>query len=342
MPTKSTREKLLPELPSELIAVAMKDLAAAEKSPLYQINMGRWHEPEAVNGEVKIRIDRKRKIAIREEPVACSVCLAGSVMAGSLKADPTSTFEPSCFPANSDKLRALDCFRIGSVGEALRRMGFEDDDRYGHFFSEYSDSRSMPAYLKSKTGSKRFHVAMKKLAADESTACNLNSKDNPMRSIEEMVRQEFLLNVTSLVLTLGGIYSSSCLTGKNSTQEQRDLCQAAACLQQPVGDYEEAAIQEGWVERREGEWTNANDDLDSFCETAEEICQKHNIEPYEWEVYEYWAVSDRMAELLTAAGERVEREDFCGLNVWARTNTGQIISFDPVIRRIYAETHGEG
>lgn len=52
--------------------------------------------------------------------------------------------------------------------------------------------------------------------------------------------------------------------------------------------------------------------------------------------YAHWAVSTWLAEKLQAQGERVDT-DFAGLNIWARTTTGQAISMDGCIKRIYAE-----
>lgn len=111
-------------------------------------------------------------------------------------------------------------------------------------------------------------------------------------------------------------------------------------------DYEEAARQAGWIVR-DGEFWNGDDA--GACKTPDEagawedLCDEYQIEPYEWEVYEYWAVSTWLAEKLQEAGERVDT-DFAGLNVWARTTTGQAISMDAVIRKIaveiYAETAG--
>ena len=57
----------------------------------------------------------------------------------------------------------------------------------------------------------------------------------------------------------------------------------------------------------------------------------------ELEVFEHWAVSTWLAEKLEAKGEKVDR-DFAGLNVWARTTTGQAIALDSVIEAIVSET----
>jgi len=40
----------------------------------------------------------------------------------------------------------------------------------------------------------------------------------------------------------------------------------------------------------------------------------HGIDPYEWEIYEHWAVSQWLADKLIAQDERVDT-DFAGLNI---------------------------
>jgi hypothetical protein len=64
-----------------------------------------------------------------------------------------------------------------------------------------------------------------------------------------------------------------------------------------------------------------------------ELCDEQGIEPYEWEIFEHWSVSQWLADKLIEQGERVDT-DFAGMCVWGRTTTGQAISMDSVIRRI--------
>jgi hypothetical protein len=54
----------LPNKPSELIRVALKDLEEAERDPHYEVEMCTWHRPSSTTG-------------------VCTVCLAGSVLAKS-------------------------------------------------------------------------------------------------------------------------------------------------------------------------------------------------------------------------------------------------------------------
>ena len=74
---------------------------------------------------------------------------------------------------------------------------------------------------------------------------------------------------------------------------------------------------ENWIEDNEGIFDN----LPDF-----ESCRRDR------EIYEYWIVSDWLAEKLRARGEFVG--DLCDLNVWGRTTSGQAILLDYVINQI--------
>jgi hypothetical protein len=148
-----------------------------------------------------------------------------------------------------------------------------------------------------------------------------------------------------MVSTLANAY------GNYGTGPANDLMSQAFELACPIPDYEDAAIQAGWfAEPVTGInempwWTRHADDTDianadappRFC-NAQEACEFDGIEPYDREVFEHWTVSTWFAEKLIEQGEKVGI-DFAGLNVWARTTTGQQISADGVIERIYAATH---
>lgn len=170
------------------------------------------------------------------------------------------------------------------------------------------------------------------------------------RTIDQMIASEVLCCMSSLVSTLANAYGNIVTTSANT-----DACECATLAEQafelaaPVDDWEEAAIENGWIEYN-GRWFGYDHDyfaspeealLEGECsdaDTAQEACEANDIEPYQAEVFEHWAVTDWLADKLEAAGEKVDR-DFAGLYVWARTTTGQNIAMDGVIQRIYAETH---
>lgn len=91
----------LPNKPSTLIRVALRDLIAVERNTkTYEVSMGTWHAAD------------KGK---------CYVCLAGAVMAKSLKTPRTRDAWPFLFPDDTkEKLDALDGFRRGELFEALQ------------------------------------------------------------------------------------------------------------------------------------------------------------------------------------------------------------------------------
>lgn len=155
---------------------------------------------------------------------------------------------------------------------------------------------------------------------------------------EDLVNREVLACVSHLVSTLAQGYSLA----QFSEGDLGNLSEQACALASPVDDWEEAARQAGWdysdthgtfyrpVRKHGVGYDNiAKDDW-------RELCDREDIEPYQWEVYEHWTVSDWLADKLEAHGEKVDK-DFAGLCVWARTTTGQAISMDSVIQAIYAE-----
>jgi hypothetical protein len=94
----------LPSKPSELLALGLADLAKVERSKKYIVAMGVWHNP--IDG-------------------LCQVCLAGSVLAKSLKLP----FNINFLTADMDdsirmKLYALNNLRLGYVSNALFELGY--------------------------------------------------------------------------------------------------------------------------------------------------------------------------------------------------------------------------
>ena len=125
-------------------------------------------------------------------------------------------------------------------------------------------------------------------------------------------------------------------------------------------DYEAAATDEGW-ERFDAEGDgdeicyHKETETTSYAESWEELCETQNIDTFDYakEVFEYWLVSERLANMLIKHGEKVVSErlanmlikhgekvvkEFLGLGpIWCRTETGQAVYMDTVIEDIYAE-----
>lgn len=142
------RAKALPELPSTILKLAMDDLNQIEKTAGYRVDMGTWHQRRA---------DEWIGDDIISPDLLCHVCLAGAVMANTLKAPIGKRAEPEMYPAaTANKLRALDKLRTGCVASALEILGRDKGD-YFRF------DRWVPDYKFNRRG---FKLAMRKLVRD--------------------------------------------------------------------------------------------------------------------------------------------------------------------------------
>jgi len=135
--TKGCETMNLPDKPSELIRLALADLALCAADPNYAIDMGQWHMPD--HG-------------------VCQVCLAGAVMAKSLNASRAAELYPEDFPENRQKIKSLDDFRDGRVCSALAYLG-HDLSNWGHGARD----REITPY---RTDPGAFMADMRKLADD--------------------------------------------------------------------------------------------------------------------------------------------------------------------------------
>lgn len=155
-------------------------------------------------------------------------------------------------------------------------------------------------------------------------------------TVDQLVQREVNCCLSPLVSTLAAGYGTGEIwTGQKSeaARELNSLCEQAYELACPTVDCEEGAIQDGWMQIA-GAWTKKG--VSETYASLDDLLDHQHIDPYEWEVFEHWAVSPWLAEKLAAQGEKVDA-DFAGLCVWARTTTGQGIASDSVIQRIHAE-----
>ena len=147
-PTMKTISKAKPVLPKklwQLASLALKDLAAVERSPKYEVNMWAWHRPVESRGSK-----------------VCHVCLAGAVMAKTLKVSQDEYCSPETSPSYNRALHAIDSLREGFVAHAYaylypRRVGKD---------SVCELNRIVPIYGPYAAGQQRFKKAMRKLIAD--------------------------------------------------------------------------------------------------------------------------------------------------------------------------------
>ncbi|TCV62294.1 hypothetical protein [Neorhizobium sp. S3-V5DH] len=160
-------------------------------------------------------------------------------------------------------------------------------------------------------------------------------------TVQELVQREVHYCVSSLVHTLAQGYGAPHLN-----RDLETLAEQAFELSSPIDDWEEAAREAGYSEHVDGFINGGkpcwkSDKLTPvYCATAQDACEANDIEPYQWEVYEHWIVSDWLADKLIAKGEKVDK-DFGGMTVWARTTTGQAIYMDNVMERITADLNGK-
>ena len=100
------RERFLTCKPSELIMLALEDLEKVEGTPkVYHVNMDIVHDQ------------------IKE---LCYVCLAGAVLAQTMRVDPTEHWSQAhpC-EETTDRVWALDDFRQGEIGKGLAKMNIK-------------------------------------------------------------------------------------------------------------------------------------------------------------------------------------------------------------------------
>ena len=69
----------------------------------------------------------------------------------------------------------------------------------------------------------------------------------------------------------------------------------------------------------------------------EAICTAHGLDYEYTEALEYWVVSDWLSRKLAEKGESIA--EVCGLTVWGRCTSGQMIACDAVIEEIAKETY---
>ena len=103
----------LPDKPSELVEIGLRDLELCEQDPKYVIMMSKWHEPI-------IDFSGGKK-------TVCAVCLAGAVMAKTMRTPPNERVHPFTQSGNDVyKLMALDNFRTGEFSDAFVNLDIVD------------------------------------------------------------------------------------------------------------------------------------------------------------------------------------------------------------------------
>jgi hypothetical protein len=101
----------LPDKPSELVDVALRDIEACMQDPHYSWAPQSWHRPTGTGA-------------------TCLVCLAGAVMSQTLQVPLDVRCDPSSFhaPGVADKLLALDALRTGRLATFLVMLGVKPEE----------------------------------------------------------------------------------------------------------------------------------------------------------------------------------------------------------------------
>ena len=151
----------LPDMPDELINLAIDDLERAEQDPRYRIHMGQWHSPWDGGSS----------------DATCHVCLAGAVMARTLGADPKRTKCPrdyldARYGDTTSKLEALDYFRVGSVSFGLKSMYVVPEEFREYDIPDYEEDPAL------------FKKAMRELA-DELAKFKFRKRETLSKSNED-------------------------------------------------------------------------------------------------------------------------------------------------------------
>ena len=112
----------LPDKPSDLLELALKDLLKAEQDENLEIDMQYWHFP------------REGK---------CLVCLAGACLHYEYNLNPNQSFIRLEIPNSVNvKLSALNILRLGKVHTALRLLG-RDTKVNGIIPTQYNENRNL-------------------------------------------------------------------------------------------------------------------------------------------------------------------------------------------------------
>ena len=168
---------------------------------------------------------------------------------------------------------------------------------------------------------------------------------------QDLVREHALTNVSYLIeQVLGGVEAAYDLFGDEVANTEgwggkedpyetlRDYlrhhtdAEAAKALGEDEEDDEDAKP----LTMRIKAFRLDEDDVED--DEVTELCETMDLEVNFIEVLEYWVVSDWLLRKLESRGEVTF--EFCNLNIWGRTTTGQLISMDHVIEEISSEFGG--
>lgn len=142
---------MLPEKPSALLRVALADMKLCEADPKFSIDMNVWFAPENQ---------------------ICKVCLAGSVMAQTLKTEISEFLCPTDFEYDYTKsLMGLNQLRTGQIASAMKFLNAYEIWKASDFKNPlemfFSYEEEIYQYINSEaTDRPRFYADMESLAQE--------------------------------------------------------------------------------------------------------------------------------------------------------------------------------
>ena len=105
--------------------MALADLYKVERlKDRFHVDMNLWHCPEINDSGKK----------------SCAICLAGAVIAQTLKANDTNYILPCDYPESTEnRLEALDCFRVGNVdiGFSIMDLDYDNGKKFNREIVKY-------------------------------------------------------------------------------------------------------------------------------------------------------------------------------------------------------------
>ena len=126
----------LPDKPSELIRLAVKDMKIVYARDDVEVDMNNWHKPKQG---------------------VCLMCAAGAVMSNSLETDSSVRAVPLYYDEDiPDKLGAINYLRFGEVEDALQDLGLKPTEKFDRDINQPRTKDDLPA----------FYIELEKLASD--------------------------------------------------------------------------------------------------------------------------------------------------------------------------------
>lgn len=155
---------------------------------------------------------------------------------------------------------------------------------------------------------------------------------NKEQIINRLIEQEIYTGANQMVQQISDSQGPDAF---DIDEEQWMALMAAPDLSEPPEGYRVDQQANGcWMYQRIGEEETANwEEYDTAEEAVAAAFEDNRDEPPIQEVFQFWLVSDWLADKLEAIGAPVAR-DILGFNVWGRTECGQALTMDHHLNQV--------